>query len=420
MLDCCCWSLPCQISDSQENCMPLSPNHRGRSVVCLVSVCLVTIVFASATPTATALPAGNTITVNSTLDVADGADGLCTLREAIVAANTDTVSGATAGECGAGSSSDSDTISLTGLTGTITLGSALPNITSEMLIDGPGASQLTVSGNNSVRVFNLTLSSGLVSFSGLTIANGRANMDVGGGIYNQSSANVNVTGSTISNNVAVLGGGIANSSTGTFTVINSTIRNNSAGTAGGCYNGMGTLNIISSTLNNNSAGSGNGGAINTGSNTLNIINSTLDSNTAFGGGGVFNNSPDAQINISQSTISQNIAFNGGGGVSSNNGAQVKFLNTIIAQNLSGNGPDLLGSFVSLGHNLLGNIASSSGFTPGTNNPNGDLVGIALVILGPLQNNGGPTQTRAVLPGSPAIDAGDNCVVLAGGCLTTPL
>src|SRR6185369_9787104 len=104
----------------------------------------------------------------------------------------------------------------------------------------------------------------------------------------------------------------------------------------------------------------------------------------------------------------------------NNGAQVKFLNTIIAQNLSGNGPDLLGSFVSLGHNLLGNIASSSGFTPGTNNPNGDLVGIALVILGPLQNNGGPTQTRAVLPGSPAIDAGDNCVVLAGGCLTTPL
>jgi len=405
--------------------MPLSSNHCGRSVVYLASVCVVTILSALAPPTATALLAGNTITVNSTLDVADGADGLCTLREAIVAANTDTVSGATAGECGAGSSSDSDTISLTGLTGTITLGSALPNITSEMLIDGPGASQLTVSGNNSVRVFNLTLSSGLVSFSGLTIANGRANMDVGGGIYNQSSANVNVTGSTISNNVAVLGGGIANSSTGTFTVINSTIRNNSAGTAGGCYNGMGTLNIISSTLNNNSAGSGNGGAINTGSNTLNIINSTLDSNTASGGGGgVFNNSPDAQINISQSTISQNIAFNGGGGVSNNNGGQVKFLNTIIAQNSSGIGPDLLGSFVSLGHNFLGDIASSSGFTPGTNNPNGDLVGSqfapSLVVLGPLQNNGGPTQTRAVLPGSPAIDAGDNCVVLAGGCLTTPL
>ena len=139
--------------------MPLSPNQRGRSVVYLASICVATILFALAPPTATALPAGNTITVNSTLDVADGADGLCTLREAIVAANTDTVSGATAGECGAGSSSDSDTISLTGLTGTITLGSALPNITSEMSIDGPGANQLTVSGNNSFRVFSHRTSS---------------------------------------------------------------------------------------------------------------------------------------------------------------------------------------------------------------------------------------------------------------------
>ena len=80
--------------------MPLSPNHRGRSVVCLVSIWVVTIIFALAPPTATALPAGNTITVNSTLDVANSTDGLCTLREAIIAANTDTASGATAGECG--------------------------------------------------------------------------------------------------------------------------------------------------------------------------------------------------------------------------------------------------------------------------------------------------------------------------------
>jgi len=101
--------------------MPLSPNHRGRSVVYLASICVVTILFALTPPTATALPAGNTITVNSTLDVADGGGGFCTLREAIVAANTDTASGVTGGECGAGSSSDSDTISLTGVTGTITL-----------------------------------------------------------------------------------------------------------------------------------------------------------------------------------------------------------------------------------------------------------------------------------------------------------
>ena len=405
--------------------MPASPNQRGRSVLYLA---LILVLMFLSTSWQAAIAAGTTITVNSTADVEDSSDGLCTLREVITAANSDTASGATAGECAAGSASDSDTISLTGLTGTITLGSALPAIISDMSINGPGPSQLTISGNNSVRVFNLTLSSGLVSFSGLTIADGRANMDVGGGIYNQSSANVNVTESTITNNVAVLGGGIANSSTGTFTVTNSTISNNTAGTAGGCYNGLGTLNIISSTLNNNTAGpgggSGNGGAINTGSNTLNIINSTLTSNIAFGrGGAIFNLSSEAQINISQSTISHNAGVNGGGGVSSTNGAVVKILNTIITENGASNGSNLLGAFVSLGHNFVSGIDGSSGFTAGTNNPNGDLVGSlstpVFAVLGPLQNNGGPTQTRALLPGSPAIDAGDNCVV-AGGCLTTPL
>ena len=378
--------------------------------------------------------AGSTIIVNSTSDVTSSSDGLCTLREAITAANSNTASGATAGECGAGSS-DSDTISLTGVTGTITLTSVLPGIASEMTISGPGVSQLTVSGNNSFRVFKISLSSGTVNFSGLTISNGRANMDVGGGIYNERAANVNVTASTISHSFAVLGGGIGNSSTGTFTITNSTVNNNTASTAAGCYNGSGILNVIGSTFNNNIAqGSGqgiggNGGAINTGSNALNVINSTLHNNTAFGGGGgIYNNSPDAKINISNSTLTQNFAVaNGGGAVNNNNGGTVKFVNSIITDNGSQLGADLLGSFVSLGHNFLGDISGSSGFTLGTNNPNGDLVGASFarvfLILGPLQNNGGPTQTRALLPGSRAIDAGDNCVVKAsasGGCLTTPL
>ena len=407
--------------------MPLSPIHRGRSVVCLASIFV--IVLSLATTTALAHPAGNTITVNSTSDVADGTDGLCTLREAITAANSDTASGATAGECAAGSNSESDTISLTGLTGTITLGSALPNITSELSINGPGASQLTISGNNSnFRVFTIILSSGLVSFSGLTIANGHIN-DVGGGIYTQSGANVNITDSTINNNFAILGGGIGNGGTGVMTITNSTISNNSAGTGGGCYNGLATMNLISSTVNNNVAGaapgSGNGGGIITSTEKLNVINSTLHNNTASGrGGGIYNGGLDSQISISQSTISQNFASLGGGGVGNNNNASIKILNTIVADNVSSNGPDLLGPFVSQGHNLLTDFSGSSGFTLGTNNPNGDLVGASFArvfpFLGPLRNNGGPTQTRALLPGSAAIDAGDNCVVAVGGCLTTPL
>ena len=413
--------------------MRLSPNLRIHVVLYLTLAFILAFAPVLLSWPNVAAAAGNTITVNSTADAADGNDGLCTLREAITAANANTASGATAGECVAGSDTDPDTISLAGVAGTITLGSALPNIISELTIVGPGASQLTVSGNNTVRVFNLTLSSGTVSFSGLTIANGRANMDVGGGIYNQNGANVNVTDSTITGNFAVLGGGIANSNTGTFTITNSTVSNNSAGTAAGCYNGQGILNVIGSTLNNNVAGSGggsgNGGAILTGPNALNVINSTLHNNTAFGGGGgIHNGGTGGTINITNSTITQNFAVaNGGGGVNNSNGATIKVLNTIVADNVSSLGPDLLGSFVSLGHNLVTNFFFSSGFTLGTNNPNGDLVGATFApvfpILGPLQNNGGPTQTRALLPGSPAIDAGDNCVVLAsgsGGCLPAAL
>ena len=416
--------------------MPASLKRRLRPAVYFAPICVVTVVFAllwMSSQTATA--AGNNITVNSTSDAEDGNDGLCTLREAITAANSNTASGATAGECAAGSPSDSDTISMASLSGTITLTSALPNITSNMTISGPGASQLTISGNNTFRVFNLTLSSpGTVNFTGLTIANGRANMDIGGGIYNQNSANVNVTDSTIRNSSATLGGGVANSSTGTFTITNSTLNNNSANTAGGCYNGSGILNVINSTLNNNVAtgangSAGTGGAINTGSNTLNVINSTLDNNTALGGGGIYSNSPDAIINISNATITENFAgtIGGGGGVNNSNGGTVKILNSLIADNGSQSGADLLGPFVSLGHNFLTRMDGSTGFTVGTNNPNGDLVGTGFIrifpILSQLQNNGGPTQTRALLPGSPAIDAGDNCVVLAsgsGGCLPAPL
>src|SRR5690349_14320804 len=130
--------------------MPSSPSRRARGLLYSASICALTLVTASQpafTRSVLKPIAGNTITVNSTLDVANGSDGLCTLREAITAANSDAASGGTAGECAAGSSTDPDTISLAGVTGTITLGSALPSITTEVTINGPGASQLTISGN---------------------------------------------------------------------------------------------------------------------------------------------------------------------------------------------------------------------------------------------------------------------------------
>src|SRR5262249_52070792 len=74
-------------------------------------------------------------------------------------------------------------------------------------------------------------------------------------------------------------------------------------------------------------------------------------------------------------------------------------NTIIAGNTAPTAPDLSGSLGSQGHNLIGNTEGGSGFHET------DLLNVN-PLLGPLQDNGGPTLTHALLPGSPAIDGGD--------------
>jgi hypothetical protein len=86
-------------------------------------------------------------------------------------------------------------------------------------------------------------------------------------------------------------------------------------------------------------------------------------------------------------------------------------NTIVAGNTSASEPDVFGTFTSLGHNLIGATDGSSGWV------GSDLTGTAAApldpLLGPQQDNGGSTQTMALLPGSPAIDAGSNALVPAG-------
>src|SRR5262249_17849692 len=110
---------------------------------------------------------------------------------------------------------------------------------------------------------------------------------------------------------------------------------------------------------------------------------------------------------------RNTALNGGG-VYYTGPDEAKVKNTIIALNQAtagGTGPDVFGTFTSEGHNLIGDPTGSSGF-----GASGDQVGTPQTRLdpklGPLQNNGGPTRTHALLPGSPAIDRGDNGGVLA--------
>jgi CSLREA domain-containing protein len=166
------------------------------------------------------------ITVNSTADtVAD--DAHCTLHEAIVAANTHTASGVTVGECAAGSGAD--VLDLTGVSGTITLTSALPSITTDMAIAGPGAANLTISGSDLYRVFFVT-NGAAVSISDLTIAHGRAvgghggnsdgsgggggSADMGGGVFVSANASLLLKAVAFTGNAASGGAGGSGGSQG--------------------------------------------------------------------------------------------------------------------------------------------------------------------------------------------------------------
>ncbi|HBB95755.1 MAG TPA: hypothetical protein DC054_10225, partial [Blastocatellia bacterium] len=242
-------------------------------------------------------PDANTIVVNSTADVANGSDGLCTLREAITAANNNAASGAAAGECAAGSSSGADTINIA-VTGTINLTSALPNITTSLNITGPGSSQMTVQRNTSGSYRIFTVTSGTVAITGLTVTNGHAPDGVsapgsnGGGILN--SATLTLSDVAVTANAAGTGGnggGIANA--GTMTMTNCAVTGNHSGEGsgggGGIYNTQ-TLTITGGEISANSAGSsagGPGGGISS-SGTLTLTGVRISSNTAAdntGGGG---------------------------------------------------------------------------------------------------------------------------------------
>ena len=292
-----------------------------------------------------------TFTVTNTNDSGPGS-----LRQAIADAN----------------SSDTITFDSGILPGTITLTTGRLNINKDLTIQGPGASDLAIDGNNASRVFTICCDIA-VTITGLTIQNGFTGGN-GGGIANL--AILAITNSTISGNSSRMGGG-------------------------GIYNVGGTLTITDSTISNNSVNnSGGGGGIrNIGSGTVTIANSTITGNAAaIHGGGIENGSASptqTQLIITNSTITGNSAAVGGG---VRNLGTAKLTNTIIANSPSGS--DCSGEVItSLGHNLDSDRTCGLGVA-------GDISGVN-PLLGPLADNGGTTFTRALLPGSPATDAGDN-------------
>jgi len=249
-------------------------------------------------------------------------------------------------------------------------------------------------GSATLSLTNSTVESNTAAFNGFPTGGG-----AGGGILN-SGGTLMITNSVVTDNLAGVpdpfalgyGGGILND--GTLTITNSTISNNQAYLSGGGIENGGTLTINSSTISGNGAIGGHdgqpwgqGGGI---SGNVTFSNSTLSGNYASLSGGGLNGTGA----ISNSTLSDN----NGGGISVNGTLEIG--NTVLDAGSSG--PNIFnngGMVVSHGYNVSSDDAA--GYLTGP----GDQINTD-PMLGPLQNNGGPTLTHALLPGSPAIDAGD--------------
>jgi hypothetical protein len=206
--------------------------------------------------------------------------------------------------------------SLDGQTITLTSGELLIN--KNLTITGPGAGELTISGNNASRVFEVAKGK-QVALSGLTISNGLAVAGSGGGILvDAGGAGLTVSNTILSGNSAAngSGGAIANFG-GTLTVIGSTLSDNQANSSGGAImsNGGGTLTVTGSTLSDNHAKNGSGGAIlNLG--MLTVSGSTLSNNSAAYGGGILTGQglTGQTATVTNSTLTGNTAAFTGGGI----------------------------------------------------------------------------------------------------------
>lgn len=289
-------------------------------------------------------------------------------------------------------------------------------------------SDSVISGNIASNLGGGIDKSGTLIVTNTQILNNTANF--GGGINKRNSGTLTVLNSTISGNSANNGGGI--STGGTAIIGTSIISDNSAnGTGGGISHTYGTLSVDTSTISGNTSGTEGAGLAATSNFTL--TNSTVNDNVASGGGGGIYNGTAADSTISTSTISGNTAQFDGGGID-NNGI-LSVTNSTISGNDStiggGGGIDnasgglsigsslvsgntdasgsfnILGSFTSDGNNLFGESGASGVDTPSLDaSDRVPTEALDEILETTLANNGGFTQTLALVDGSPAIDAGN--------------
>jgi CSLREA domain-containing protein len=339
------------------------------------------------------------------------------------------------------------------------------DIYGELTINGGGADKTIVDGGGLDRVFAMQVAS-RVTISDLTVRNGAALPgDDGGGVWNFGALtmeNVTVSGNKTRTDATLTadapGGGIFNA--GTLQLRNCTITGNTAADMGGGIHNKGLLTVLQSTIAQNTAASdrggglsnfnkavvvfstisgnqatGNGGGVENGGSltlthstisgnsgelgggihnvgTLHMTDATIAGNTARQSGGGLQNeySSDALkgvIKLNGVTIAGNTAgaknesSPGGGGIANKKPSTTTIANSIIAGNrdMGGKAPDCRGSLLSVGYNLIQQTDGCK--VKGT--LTGNITGKD-AKLGPLGQNSGPTQTMALLAGSPAIDA----------------
>jgi CSLREA domain-containing protein len=395
--------------------------------------------------------AATSITVTTTADELTN-NGNCSLREAIRAANLDVA----VDSCPAGSGADRITLPAgtyrlaipgtgedTGLTGDL-------DLTASVTLEGASASTTIIDGQALDGVLHVLGTDSVVVISRVTITNGSTEFAIGnrgaGGIANGQGGGgagpivpggtVTVSDSVIQNNRSRGSGGGIQNWDATMTIADSTISGNSArgdgggaanlgndakltirrstvsgnsadgvdvGFGGGLRSGGGRLAVIASTISGNTARTG-GGGISVATGTHMIVNSTISGNTSRGGGGI-EVAGATRATLLNTTVTGNTAaeVGSGSGLVVFGPGLVQAANTLIAGNLplGQTGTDCTGSLSSLGYNLVGTIAGCTIVGVQTSNR----IGLD-PRLGPLRDNGGPTFTHALLPGSPAIDAGN--------------
>jgi CSLREA domain-containing protein len=304
-------------------------------------------------------------------------DGACSLREAIRTANDK----GNFGGClriisDFGGGPGPDTIWLPSGTYTLTIVGANEDLDAtgdldlraSMIISATGATAPTVTGGAGWddRIFHIL--TGTVTIKSIVISGGSVSSDGGGAVLIKSGSltlsDSTISGNSANNSISGLGGGIWNFSGNTTTLNNVTISGNSAAFGGGILN-YGTLTLNNVTISGNLAANNGGGIFSAGVATLNNV-----------------------------TINGNAAPSAGGGIYVSTNTLVTPTMVILSGNSFAN---CNGSFTGSDANLSSD--NTCGFGAGRSNVN--------VKLAPLGNYGGSTQTHMLLPGSPAIDNGDN-------------